>query len=87
MYYAETFKFIKFFIREVQTKKSCFGRCVTIARALLQDAPVLLPDEASSALDVGSESTVLEIGVIVENDPFPCRAQTCRQTIPKAAFR
>lgn len=69
MYYAETFKFIKFFIREVQTKKSCFGRYATIARALLQDAPVLLPDEAPSALDVGSESTVLESRAIAETAP------------------
>ena len=39
---------------------SYFGRYATLARALLKDASVLLPDEASSALDVGSESAVQE---------------------------
>ncbi|MGI5090755.1 hypothetical protein GWP40_04450 [Treponema vincentii] len=48
---------------------SYFGRYATLARALLKDASVLLPDEASSALDVGSESTVLESGAIAETAP------------------
>ena len=66
---------------------SYFGRYATLARALLKDASVLLPDEASSALDVGSESTVLESGAIAETAPPLRQAQTRRQTIPKAAFR
>lgn len=54
---------------DVFIRLSYFGRYATIARALLKDAPVLLPDEASSAFDVGSESTVLENGAIAETAP------------------
>ena len=91
MYYAETFKLIKFFIRGISNAKnqsllkdmiiaalssvnlkeitadsdvfirlSYFGRYATLARALLKDEPILPPDEAVSALDVSSESTIQE---------------------------
>lgn len=45
---------------DVFIRLSYFGRYATLARALLKDAPVLLPDEAPSALDVSSESTIQE---------------------------
>lgn len=54
---------------DVFIRLSYFGRYATLARALLKDEPILPPDEKTSALDVGSESTVLESGVIAETNP------------------
>ena len=54
---------------DVFIRLSYFGRYATLARALLKDAPILPPDETVSALDVGSESTVLENGAIAETAP------------------
>ena len=54
---------------DVFIRLSYFGRYATLARALLKDEPILPPDEAVSALDVSSESTVLESEAIAETDP------------------
>lgn len=54
---------------DVFIRLSYFGRYATLARALLKDEPILPPDEAVSALDVSSESTVLENGAIAETAP------------------